>query len=257
MRLTPDLIKSSLSYLNPLKERELDLRGPELIANPLWTRTGHRIPNIENLGVAGPHDSIDFTDNDIQTLGNFPLSPRLTTLLLARNRISSIQPTVANSIPSLKSLVLASNNLQKLGDLEPLSVFKHLTHLVLMDNPITKLENYRYWVIRTCPTVRFLDYAKVKQAERERAAELFGSIDVPTALASEILGNKSDGPVESSDAAPTSKLARMKLTDKEKLRLQDMIKNATTLEEIIKLEKILNEGRLPPGFQLEEDEIMS
>ena len=27
MRLTTDLIQSSLSYLNPLKERELDLRG--------------------------------------------------------------------------------------------------------------------------------------------------------------------------------------------------------------------------------------
>lgn len=27
MRLTPDLINTSLSYLNPLKERELDLRG--------------------------------------------------------------------------------------------------------------------------------------------------------------------------------------------------------------------------------------
>jgi hypothetical protein len=27
MRLTPDLINNSLSYLNPLKERELDLRG--------------------------------------------------------------------------------------------------------------------------------------------------------------------------------------------------------------------------------------
>ena len=27
MRLTADLISSSLSYLNPLKERELDLRG--------------------------------------------------------------------------------------------------------------------------------------------------------------------------------------------------------------------------------------
>lgn len=27
MRLTADLIKDSLSYLNPLKERELDLRG--------------------------------------------------------------------------------------------------------------------------------------------------------------------------------------------------------------------------------------
>lgn len=27
MRLTAELINSSLSYLNPLKERELDLRG--------------------------------------------------------------------------------------------------------------------------------------------------------------------------------------------------------------------------------------
>lgn len=27
MRLTADLIRDSLSYLNPLKERELDLRG--------------------------------------------------------------------------------------------------------------------------------------------------------------------------------------------------------------------------------------
>jgi len=27
MRLTPELIKESLSYINPLKERELDLRG--------------------------------------------------------------------------------------------------------------------------------------------------------------------------------------------------------------------------------------
>ncbi|KAL5601148.1 hypothetical protein BROUX41_005953 [Berkeleyomyces rouxiae] len=245
MRLTPDLIKSSLSYLNPLKERELDLRG-------------HRIPNIENLGVAGPHDSIDFTDNDIQTLGNFPLSPRLTTLLLARNRISSIQSNLSNSVPSLRSLVLASNNLERLADLDPLGELKLLTHLVLMDNPITKQEHYRYWVVWRCPSVRFLDYHKVKQAERDQASELFGSRDEPTALASEILGNRSQGlPMASGETTQTSKLTRMKLTDKEKMRLQDMIKNATTLEEIIRLEKILNEGRLPPGFQLEEDDVMA
>jgi len=29
MRLTADLIHDSLSYLNPLKERELDLRGTQ------------------------------------------------------------------------------------------------------------------------------------------------------------------------------------------------------------------------------------
>ena len=35
MRLTADLINSSLSYLNPLKERELDLRGALEKANDI------------------------------------------------------------------------------------------------------------------------------------------------------------------------------------------------------------------------------
>lgn len=44
-------------------------------------------------------------------------------------------------------------------------------------------QNYRYWVIWRCPSVRFLDFAKVKDAERERATELFGSADEPSELA--------------------------------------------------------------------------
>ena len=53
-------------------------------------------------------------------------------------------------------------------------------------------------------------------------------------------------------AAPTSKLSRLKLTDKEKKKLQDMIRRADSLEEIIRLEKALNEGRLPPGVLLDD-----
>lgn len=87
-----------------------------------------------------PQDSIDFTDNDIQILGNFPLSPRIRTLLLARNRIASIQPTLPTSIPNLTNLVLASNNLTELSDLDALAKFPRLTQLVLMDNPVTKKE---------------------------------------------------------------------------------------------------------------------
>lgn len=34
--------------------------------------------------------------------------------------------------------------------------------------------------------MRFLDYQKVKQAEREKAAELFGSVEEPTELASQV-----------------------------------------------------------------------
>jgi U2 small nuclear ribonucleoprotein A' len=88
--------------------------------------------------VSQPHDAIDFTDNDIQVLGNFPLSPRLHTLLLARNRISSIQPSVAHSIPHLTTLVLTANNFVELADLDALGSFKALTHLILLDNPVTR-----------------------------------------------------------------------------------------------------------------------
>jgi U2 small nuclear ribonucleoprotein A' len=37
MRLTPELIKESLSYINPLKERELDLRGLSPPKNRYYT----------------------------------------------------------------------------------------------------------------------------------------------------------------------------------------------------------------------------
>lgn len=42
---------------------------------------------------------------------------------------------------------------------------------------------------------------------------------------------------------------RVQLTDLERKKVQAMIKNAKTLEEIMRLEKELNEGRVPLGAQ--------
>lgn len=55
-----------------------------------------------------------------------------------------------------------------------------------------------------------------------------------------------------STTTTSSKISRLKLTDKERKKLQDMIKKASSLEEIIRLEKALNEGRLPPGIMLDD-----
>lgn len=120
--------------------------------------------------------------------------------------------------------------------------------------------------------MRFLDYQKVKQAEREKATELFGTAEEPTELASkvgkppheslfaicalsedirQIKGIKSQTfNVSTSNGEVTSgsKMKRLKLTDKEKQRLQERIKKASSLEEIIRLEKELEEGRLPAGI---------
>lgn len=73
-------------------------------------------------------------------LGNFPLSPRVRTLLLARNRIAAIQPSLPAAVPSLRNLVLSGNSLGELSDLDVLARFARLTHLVLLDNPVTKKE---------------------------------------------------------------------------------------------------------------------
>lgn len=85
-------------------------------------------------------DAIDFTDNDLSSLSNFPFFPRLRTLLLARNRLNHIQPTLATSIPNLETLVLTANNMAELADLDPLQNFAGLTHVVLMENPVARKE---------------------------------------------------------------------------------------------------------------------
>lgn len=68
---------------------------------------------------------------------------------------------------------------------------------------------------------------------------------------SQIMGIKSktfNVSASDGDASVGSKMKRLKLTDKEKQRLQERIKKASSLEEIIRLEKELEEGRLPPGI---------
>jgi U2 small nuclear ribonucleoprotein A' len=230
---------------------------------------------------AQDQDAIDFTDNDITSLSNFPFFPRLRTLMLARNRVNHIQPTLASSIPNLTSLVLTSNNLAELADLDPLRNFAYLTHVVLMENPVTRKEvcdcllvcclvlsrvrtnwkrdqNYRYWVIWRNPNIRFLDYQKVKDVERAKAKELFGTQEEPSALASKIVGIKSrtfdvpsigtaaDG--TAGRAAPGERAIRVKLTEKERKRVEKMIREAKSLQEIAQLEKELNEGRIPGGM---------
>lgn len=133
-------------------------------------------------------------------------------------------------------------------------------------------QHYRSWIVWRCPTVRFLDYVKVKDVERAKATELFGTSDAPTALASkvrcplmlslptflliqphQILNIKSRAIESGAGAAPTpitggsDRIARVKLTETERKRVEHLIRNAKSMQEITRLEKELNEGRVPAG----------
>jgi U2 small nuclear ribonucleoprotein A' len=64
----------------------------------------------------------------------------------------------------------------------------------------------------------------------------------------QIMGQKSKTAILTANgSAAPSRLSRIKLTDAEKKRLQEKIKKATSLQEIIALERELEEGRLPSG----------
>ena len=109
------------------------------------------------------NDSLDLTDNDIRSLSNFPSLPRLKCLLLSNNRISKIAPNLSQHLPNLTTVVLTNNAITELSDLDGLAGCKSIEILSLMDNPVTKKKYYREWVVWKIPSVRVLDFNKIKK----------------------------------------------------------------------------------------------
>lgn len=130
-------------------------------------------------------------------------------------------------------------------------------HLHTRGAPLTSslIQNYRYYVVWRCPTVRFLDFQKVKDAERKKATELFGTHDEPTELAKSVTAVRSKNITTGFAAGPTSngvKKPKVNITLKEKKRFEILVKKAKTLGEVQKLEKAFSEGRLPAGVADED-----
>lgn len=87
---------------------------------------------------------------------------RLTTLIFHNNRVSRIDEKIGQFLPNLEWLLLNNNRLSDLKDIEPLRACKKLTHLSLLDNPLALEKNYRLFVIHRLPTLRMLDFKKIK-----------------------------------------------------------------------------------------------
>uniref|UniRef100_A0AAQ4RVL2 Small nuclear ribonucleoprotein polypeptide A' n=1 Tax=Gasterosteus aculeatus aculeatus TaxID=481459 RepID=A0AAQ4RVL2_GASAC len=161
VKLSAELIEQAAQYTNPVRDRELDLRA-------------YKIPVLENLGATlDQFDAIDFSDNEIRKLDGFPLLRRLKTLLMNNNRICRIGENLEHSLSALTELVLTNNNIQELGDLDPLATVKTLTLLSLLRNPVTNKKHYRLYVINKMPQIRVLDFQKVKLKERQEAEKMF------------------------------------------------------------------------------------
>lgn len=161
MRITPELIEGSYQYTNKATtDRELRLRAL-------------KIETIENLGATlNQFDCFDLSDNSIRRVENFPLLPRLKCLLLNNNRIQKLSKNLNDSVPNLERLILTNNLIQDIAELDHLKQMKKLSSLSLLNNPVTKEENYRLHVINRLPWLKMLDFNKVKQTEREQALKM-------------------------------------------------------------------------------------
>lgn len=188
-------------------------------------------------------DTVDFSDNDIRKLENFPFLPRLKVLLLNNNRIIKIGEDLAETLPNLESAILTGNNLQEFGDLEPLTKLEKLETISLMTNPIAAKQYYREYLAYKFPNLRLLDFRKIKRKEREAAKNFFKS-----AKGKDVLR----------EVAKRSKLAaRDEMTDKPKVlgaspaeiqRIKDAIRNAKSLAEVERLTRLLQSGQISEEF---------
>ncbi|CAG9532754.1 unnamed protein product [Cercopithifilaria johnstoni] len=226
VRLTVELINDSLQYLNTVRDRELSLRAC-------------KIPVLENLGVTKDQfDTIDLTDNDIRKLENIPLLRRLSTLLMHNNRVQQIMPNIGEALPSLKTLALTNNNLCELDDIDPLATCPKLEYLTLIGNPVTHKPQYRLYVIYRVPSVRVLDFKRVRLVERKQANSLFKGKkgqkfrDEVVKKSRTMDNGEEDGQTRNLRAEDAGKI-------------EEAIASASSLAEVERLQAILQSGRIP------------
>lgn len=225
MRLNADMISRSPAFFNAMKDRELDLRG-------------NKIAVIENLAATQDQfDSLDLSDNEIRKLECMAVLPRTKMLLFSNNQINRIAENLGRAFPNLEHLVLTNNRFTTLKELEPLAMLPSLKMLSMVDNPVTKQQHYRAFLIAMLPKLRVLDFQKVKPAERQAAEATYGAASAAKrqktgadAAAKTFVPGAPDAPPKSGP------------TPEQIARIKEAIANASSLEEVARLEKALKSG---------------
>ncbi|GFS03663.1 U2 small nuclear ribonucleoprotein A'-like [Elysia marginata] len=157
-----------------------------------------------------------------------------------------IAEDLQENLPSLETLVLTNNSLRELTDIDPLSTVTTLKYLSLLGNPIVTKRNYRHYLIYKIPSLRVLDFRKVKLRERETAAKLFKKkkTQQPAPQKAAENGGKAKTFTPGDKLTPGRPVpSGPSKTDVAAIR--KAIANAKTLEEIEHLNQLLKTGQVP------------
>lgn len=173
--------------------------------------------------------------------------------------------------PALTEVILSGNGVKGwnvLGDLG--TGCPKLEFLSLVGNPVTRRQHYRLYAINKIPTLKVLDFQKVKQSERERAQKLAKSaagaaMEADARLEARAAATSASSTATSTDAAASNyangengantfepgegKSAEesfaTQFTSEEKAKIRDMVANAASAEEIDRIESLVKRGVFP------------
>jgi len=273
VRLTPQLIADAIERTSPIHERELILRGLKFTV-------------IENLGIGlDAYDAYDLCDNDITKFDGFPVLTKAQIFYCNNNRIGYIAGDLNRKLPSLSELSLINNDLRSLSDIKRLEKCAHLHTLSLTRNPVSLAEHYRLFAIYNIPTLRFLDFNRVRDKERKEAIHLFEQTQAGKDLLKRITAQVREeqetilfDDVAALDAAEANEMAddsddessakrnkenstfsydaawgresdvakkMQKISEEQRAKIKSAILKATSIEEVERLNRMLQAGYIP------------
>ncbi|KAI5095755.1 leucine-rich repeat-containing protein 23 [Silurus meridionalis] len=158
-----NLTDNSIQTLSGLDCNKLtNLITLELRGNHLETTDGIFLPNLRRLYLA---------NNKIKRLEGLDKLEHLTILQLRDNQLESLDG-ISPRLKSLQYLNVRGNKLSSLHALQSLmGVAQTLQTLVLADNPLSEMENYRLIVVARLSFLKRLDKGTVSIVEQAEAQE--------------------------------------------------------------------------------------
>lgn len=238
MKFTPSVVIDAPSYyVNHFdKKHNVDkctiLRDMELESDTVV------MPSCLSL-LAKPTHILDLTNNNLSELPDLRNRNDIHTLLLGRNRING--NIDGKRLPrNLKYLVLASNNISELTELNGLrDAPRTLTNVSLLANPICHLDGYRQYVLTLLPMVNMLDFISVPDKERQELKKK------PVAIAKVKAKTTKEEKKENAADDKSAEIVHMvvsKMTDDRRQELKKQLAEASSLKEIARIEKLLSGG---------------
>lgn len=237
MRLTQSIIQDAPSFVSVTDSLVLSLRLNDLTS----------LDSIQILQESDIYSILDLSKNKLSYITEFPSLLRLKTLILSNNEIYII--TGLQNLINIESLSLTYNKITHLSDLESLKTLTSLRSLYLTGNPVTATQNYRLWCIWRFPKLEILDFQRIKQKERVQAEKIFSDskqvdavLSIKSANVSEIVLSEDQESNKQTNHAKVENNSIKKLTKKERTLLEKELEKAETLEDMQRIEDILNRG---------------